>query len=234
MKNFTTQEIQQILDAQRQESKLHQLGDTKIKRTQSLRDLAQNPEHLAKMREGIANRSDEWRKNVSEANRTTVKKRKTTAFYESREKLKADPAYQQMMAERNREMAKDPAWRAAHLKSRKGMADPNSEWRQNLAEANRVKAQARTVEGSEERERFMASRERMKADPTWRKNVIRAKGKPFVTPIGVFDTLANAGAAYNVERNFNNGKKWVYVQLKNNTEGFYHITWEEYDRLTEK
>jgi hypothetical protein len=232
MKNLTTQEIQQILDAQRKQSKLHQLGDSQIKRTQSLRDISTNPEWRAKMQEGIANRTDEWRENVRNANKTKTVRRKTEAYYASREKLKSDPAYQAMMAERNKEMAKDPAWRAAHLKSREGMANPNSEWRQKIAEANRAKGQARTIEGSEERERFMASRERMKADPTWRKNVVRARGKPFVTPLGVFDTLANAGDAYNIERNFRNGKKWVYEQLKKGTEGFYHVTWDEYDELT--
>lgn len=217
----TPEEIQGLLDAQRKDSRLHQLGDTQIKRTQSLRDLADNPEHKERMMKGIANRSEEWRENVSNANKTTVKRRKTAAYYASREKLKADPEYQRMMAERNREMAKDPAWQAAYLEGRKKMD------RTNLREGMKNLRQREDWD-----EMWKKNRERMKANPEWRKNVLRAKGKPFVTPEGVFDTLNNAAEVYNKIRNFRNGKKWVYEMLKRGEPGFYHITWEQYDELT--
>ena len=216
----TPEEIQALLDAQRKDSKLHQLGDSQIKRTQSIRDVTQSTEWKDNHREAVKNRTSEWRENVSNANKVTVKRRKTKAFYDSRKKLKADPEWQRMMAERNKEMAKDPAWQAAYLEGRKKM------------DRTKLSDNMKSLRNRDDwDELWKKNRERMKANPEWRKNVIRAKGKPFITPAGVFDTLNNAAEVYNELRNFRNGKKWVYEMLKRGEPGFKHITWEEYDQL---
>lgn len=165
-----------------------------------------DPEFRKLFEKARAKRTNKWRKNVAKANKENPKFKRSKAYLESRERLKADPEWKRMCAEKNRALPNDPKWREAHLKSRAPIKDKNSTWRKNIVKANQKRGKLVATPGTTERENFMKGRENMKADPVWRRNVCISKGAlPVVTPWGTFETLKLASKA-------TEGKKWLPIQ----------------------
>jgi len=60
----------------------------------------------------------------------------------------------------------------------------------------------------------------------------KERGRPCITPLGIFRSGALAGLAYNEHRNSTNGKNAVNKALKTGKEGYRYITLEEYILIT--
>jgi len=186
-------------------------------------------------------RTDEWRENVANANKTLKNNGKHNedwynAFLESRERLKADPEWQKMQTAKNKALPDDPRWREAHLKSRAPIKDKRTKWYKNIAEGNRKRGKLVATEGTPERENFMKGRENMKNNPVWRRNVILSKGgKPFKCPWGVYETPKQASEDSVAKTGVARSRKWIRIRLnrevKKGFEGFDYITWAEYDKI---
>jgi hypothetical protein len=68
-------------------------------------------------------------------------------------------------------------------------------------------------------------------NPANREKHLRTFGKPLQTPDGVFTSLVEADDFYNKKRNFRNGRRWIQGMMKKQPDDYYHITWEEYDKI---
>jgi hypothetical protein len=66
------------------------------------------------------------------------------------------------------------------------------------------------------------------------KGVVASNRKPCKTPFGIFISCSAAGEMYNQLRGVTNGINAVYNKIKNQKEGYYYISKEEYTRLTGK
>lgn len=62
----------------------------------------------------------------------------------------------------------------------------------------------------------------------------KERGRPCITPLGIFRTGVLAGLAYNDDRGSTNGKNAVNNALKKGKPGYKYITIEEYIMLTGK
>jgi hypothetical protein len=182
--------------------------------------------------------NDNWVKNVTKNAKALAKKHKDPEwrakweenYYESRERLKANPEHKKMMTERNRQMAKDPKWHKALVKSRAPMSDKDSDWYKRIKKANQKKAKLYATEGTPQRERFMAGREKMKNDPTWKMNMCKGNGgKPVSTPWGkLYMCPPDASKDSENYGEFYSAKK-IRIRCDKKTEGFKWISWKEYE-----
>jgi hypothetical protein len=163
-----------------------------------------DPEFKKVIQDGFAKRDDEWLKKVTKNAKALAENHKDPEwkanweehYYESRERLKADPEFKKMMDKRNKEMAKDPEWYKALLESRAPISDKNSDWYKRIKKANQKKAAKYKDPTTKEYKNFKAGREKMKANPVWRKNMLEANGaKACQTPWGKFDTAREASKA---------------------------------------
>lgn len=190
------------------------------------------------IRNGFDKRDDEWRAKVSAQAKALAEKHadpewraKWEANHKiSREKLKADPEWRRNLAERNRQMAKDPKWREAFMASREGLKDKDSSWYKNIKSANQRRSKLQATEGTPEREKFMEGRRKMQENIEWQMNIAKAKGGlPVHTPWGFYlsvnrasDDSANHGKHYS--------SKVIRSRAKDKRDGFSYGTWEEFEK----
>lgn len=214
------------------------------------KQLANNPEWSNKIKERYKdeNYKIEWSKKQKEGanalkenniwrtnHKTAVENRsKKTEWIENnkkaREKLLADPQWHEKAKIAGQLRSQDSNWREKQKEGAKIKSD-NPLWHQKMKDlgkkhSNDPNWREKQKEGCKERSK----------NTTWLENVKksakRSKGKPFVTPDGIFETLKSAEPFYNKLRNFNNAQSWLRDKLKKSTPGFYYISWEEYDNLT--
>ena len=198
-----------------------------------------DPEFKKTIQSAHAKRGDEWRANVTANAKAIAEKHNDPEwranweenYYESRKRLKSDPEFKKMMAKRNKEMAKDPAWREAHLESRAPISDKNSDWYKNIKKANQIRAEKQKDTTTQEYKNMRKGREKMKNDPTWRLNMTKAKGgKPVSTPWGKIYMSPNEASRDSANHGESYSAKRIRIRCNKQTDGFKYITWEQYEK----
>jgi hypothetical protein len=174
-------------------------------------------------------KKEEHKQNISNTRR--LKFATDPAFVEIYKKLgqlkSNDPKFIETMKQVAQNRKNDPNWvKNNKLSNQRKAKDPN--WREN----NRLSKQ-RLKEDPNWVETMKQAAQKRSKDPVWQENNRQAKRSryfPVLTPIGVFESAKHAGRAYS-EKNFKNGYNFVRNNLKLDPTNFYHITWEEYDKI---
>jgi len=215
MKKSFNEEIDSLLEG------LELPSDTDIRRETTYKKRSDNPEWHKNRTESMRKtaQTEEWKQSLD------LRKEKIS---KTLRELNKDPARKSMQKENGKKQFLDPAKRKEWSdRTTKQMSDPAR--RAHLSElAKKQMSDPEQIKLQKEKANLRWQTDEFKKNHA---EGVKKYSKPCSTPFGIFSSGAEAGREYNKLYNHTNGKKIVYSNLKNNKEGYYYITREEYEQL---
>lgn len=213
-----TKSIQQILDEQRQSSKIKDLSIHQITAITHNSGRIVSDETKKKISQG--NKSDRAYQRKLETHLGKKRSEETCAKMSEHAKNRSEE-HRAKLADSNRGKKASDETRAKMRESAKHKPPKSAESIQKTADALRG-----VPKSPEHIEALRIAQNKIRQTKEWKDAVIESRRKPCVTDLGVFYSLDKAGEAHGKSR------VWVREKINKNSPGFYYISKEEYIMLT--